>query len=118
MANDFKINGTSLTHQPTNHRWVDRDPLGLTGDGKPIYAGFREYELEWDFLNATEFNELKTYFDSIGLTGTAVVSLPQYGAASYAFFAYTGCIISEPGAEGYFEEYYQQVRLLVSRIRT
>ena len=118
MANDFKINGTSLTHQPTDHRWRERDLLGLTGDGKPLYPAFREYELEWDFLTATEFNELQTYFNSIGITGSAVVSLPQYASASYSFFPYTGCVIGEPSYDSYFEEYYGGVRLLVSRIRT
>ena len=117
MPNDFKINGTSLTHQPSEHRWKERDPLGLTGDGKPLYDAFHEYELEWDFLNPTEYNEIFTYYSAIGITGSAVVSLPRYAFATYTFFAYSGCLLSEPTYENYFEEYYQGVRLLITRIR-
>lgn len=117
-VNDFKINGTSLTHQPTDHHWQERDSIGRDGNGRLIYPALREYELKWDFLDATEFNEIYTYFLAVGATGSVVASLPQYGNSTYQFYAYSGCILEEPEFSTYFENYYQGVRLLIARIRT
>ena len=116
--NAFKINGTSLTHQPTTHKWVDRDAVGVDGNAHSIYPAFREYELRWDYLSATEFNEVYGYYSAVGQTGTVVASLPRYSTSTYAFFDYTGCVLQEPRFGGFFEEYYEDIQLLIVRIRT
>ena len=114
----FKLGGTTLTQQPTTHKWVNSDPVGIDGNAHAMYPAFREYEIEWDFLSAAQFNEIKNYFTSIGNTGSIVASLPQYGASTYTFFDYTGCVLREPQYDSYFEQYYQGVKLLIVRIRT
>lgn len=119
VQNDLKINGTSLPLQPSEHRWVERDLLGVDGNGRGIYPQYRDYELKWDFLSPDEFNTLNSYFLSIGQTGTANVDLPKYPpTATYQFQTYSGTILREPTYSNYFENYYQSVKLLIVRVRT
>lgn len=119
VQNDLKINGTSLPVQPSEHRWVDREQLGTDGNGRAIYTAFREYEIKWDMLSPDEFNTMNNYFLSIGQTGTANVSLPQYPPTStYQFQTYSGTILREMTYSGYFENYYKDVRFMIARIRT
>lgn len=117
-TNAFKINGVALSHQPSDHNWKDRDILGVDGNGHAIYPSPREYELTWDFLSSTEFQEIYAYYQAIGHTGTAVVELPQWANATYQFFAYSGCVLREPTFGKYFENYYSDVKLLIVKIAT
>lgn len=119
-TNTFKINGVAFSRQPTNHRWVNQSPLGISGDGHPSYPAFREYELEFDFATDSEYYAFYSYFSAIGLTGTASVDLPEHPstASTYQFRTYSGTIINQPEYDSYFENYYESAKLLVSRIRT
>jgi hypothetical protein len=115
----YKISGTAITTQPTTGRWIPRASLGIDGNGHAIYPGVREYELKWQLVNVSDYNQLVTFFNSIGNTGTVVVDLPQFGAATYTFYSYSGCVLREPEANQYFVGTGQQeVLLLISNIRT
>jgi len=114
----YKINGSAITLQPAEGQWKDRESIGVDGNGHAVYSGKREYEMRWGFMLASEFNQLVTFFNTVGNTGTAVVSLPQYGASSYAFYDYTGCVLREPESGDFFEQYVSDVRLLVVKINT
>ena len=114
----IKINGTELTLQPTEHRWVQKTPLGTTGEGQQFYAPVRQYEMRWQLIPMSDFNQLQGFINSIGTTGTAVVELPQYGASTYTFFAYSGCVLDELSIGYFFQEHAQEVVLLVRNIRT
>jgi hypothetical protein len=119
VLNDLKINGISLPLQPSEHRWVDKDQIGTDGNGRAIYAVYREYELKWDFLSPDEFSTMNGYFLSIGQTGTANVDLPKYPPSStYQFQTYSGTILRELTYSNYFENYYQGVKMMIARIRT
>lgn len=118
VTNAFKIAGVAISHQPTSHKWVERREMGLTGDGHAVYPSIREYELAWDFLSPSEFNELYTHYLSIGVTGSVAVELPQHASATYQFYAYSGCILREPSYQDFFDNYYTNVKLLVVRIQT
>lgn len=113
----YKINGTTITLQPTEGNWVNRERVAVDGNQHPIYPALREFELKWDLVSASEFNQLLGFFNAVGTTGTAVVTLPKYGNASWLFYDYSGCVLSEPELGAYFETYGQSVKLLVSRIR-
>lgn len=119
-VNTFKINGVSFSRQPTNHHWVNQTPFGVTGDGHSSYPAYREYEMDFDFATPQEFYDFQSYFSAIGLTGTASVDLPEHPstASAYQFRTYSGCVISQPEYDNYFENYYSNAKLLVSRIRT
>lgn len=113
----FAINGTTLLAQPTDGHWRGREEKGVTGAGKPVYSAVREYELRWDFLTPAEYNQLQGfYFQSA--TGTLAVTLPRYGHDAYEDYIYSGCCLSEPEYGVYFEQYYQDVVLLVRNIHT
>lgn len=114
----YAVNGTTITTQPETGKWSERDELGRDGNGRPIYVGPREFEMKWGLLSMSEWLQLQTFFSSVGATGTAVVALPQYGASSYQFYSYSGCILSEPTVGVYFEEHVSDVRLIVNKITT
>jgi hypothetical protein len=109
--NTFGVNGVQFSIQPSDHRWVNQEIVGTTGDGHPIYPAFRSYELEFDFQNASEFNEFQVAFSAIGLTGTASVSLPE-------FRTYSGTVITQPQYSSYYQNYYQEAKITIQKIRT
>jgi hypothetical protein len=114
----FKLNGTELTHQPTEARWLPRDAIAFDGNGHAIYPSIREFEMRFALLSPAEYNQMMSVFNSVGATGTAVVTLPQFGAATYTFYDYSGCVLQEPVAQEYFAQHQTSITLLISRIRT
>lgn len=112
----YAINGTSLTAQPESGEWKDRESIGIDGNGRPIYPGPREFEMKWGLISISDWQQLRTFFQAVGATGTVVASLPQYGASSWTFYSYSGCVLKEPQVGQYFEEYITDARLIVSKI--
>lgn len=118
VFNTFGFNGTTLSAQPTSHKWGNRETIGVDGSGRGIYPAYREYELKWDFLSTEEFREIYAFFQAIGQTGTVVASLPKYGDIDYTFYNYSGCVLREPEVGDYFQNYISDVKLLIVRILT
>lgn len=114
----YKINGTELDPQPTEAKWVSRRVLSEDGNGRPIYPAVREFELRWQLTSPSQVNALQTFFNSVGATGTAVVSLPQYAHSSYTFYDYSGTVLREPEFNSFFAENITEVVLMVTKIRT
>jgi hypothetical protein len=112
----FCVNNVQFALLPTSGKWVSRSPIGITGDGHEIYGRSREFECRWDLSTQASIFQLNNYFLAIGVTGTVVVSLPEYGAATYEFKNYSGCILSELERSEYFVEHTQDVRLLIRNI--
>lgn len=113
----YKINGTELLLQPTTGRWLPREMLGVNGFGHPIYPAVREFEITWQLKGPSEANQLQNFFNSVGSTGTSVVELPQYAAATYVFYAYSGCVLHEPNYGEFFTQNILNVSLMISNIR-
>ena len=118
MTGTYRIDGTDLLLQPTTGRWIPRKPLGIDGNGHPIYPGVREFEMRFKLGSPSDYNQLQTFFDAISNTGTAIVDLPIYGHASYTFISYTGCVLREPDSREYFSEYQTDFVILVTNIKT
>lgn len=113
----YQINGTDLTLQPEMGAWVNRQGYGKDGSGHEVYPRNRQFELRWGFISIADFQQLRNFYEAV-TTGTVVVSLPQFGAASYSFYSYSGCVLREPEVGAYFEEYLSDVRLIVTNIPT
>ena len=113
----YKINDTELTLQPTTGRWLPRTELGIDGNGHSMYEPTYSFEIRWQLISPSEYNQIKGFFDAQGQTGTSSIDLPQYGAATYAFHTYSGCVINEPQVEVYFTETQLNAYLLVRKIR-
>ena len=113
----YAFNGVSLTHLPTTAKWVDRSLIGVSGNGRPTYPAVREFEMKWDFLDASEFSQIQYLYNSIQSTGTLVVDLPKQGTAPYQFYSYTGCTLQEPTVGVFFETYVSDITLLILRAR-
>lgn len=114
----FAINGTELLLQPTTGRWIPRDIMGFTGDGHPDYVGVREFEMTWQLISVNDAYQLQNFFDTLGITGTAVVDLPKYRSATYIFESYSGCTIGEAEMDVYFEQHETSMTLLIYGIVT
>lgn len=113
----FKLNGVDFL-DPTTHRWMPRNLLGVSGGGHPIYPGVREYELKWSLASLNDYQQLQLAFQSLSGTSTIVAELPVFNSTgTYYSYAYSGCILREPEYNSWFNEYYQDVSLLITNIR-
>lgn len=114
----YKVQGVEISIQPTEGRWFPRRVIGEDGNGRPIYSAVREFEMRWALTDTAQVNTLQNYFNGVGATGTSVVDLPQYAAATYVFFSYSGTVLREPEFSPFFAESIKDVVLLVTKIRT
>jgi hypothetical protein len=114
----FKFNGVEIL-QPSIHRWLPRNLLGMTGGGQPVYSGVREYELKWQLSSIGDYYQLQQSFNNLSGSTTIVVDLPNfYSTGTYSFYSYTGCILREPEYSEWFNGYYRDATLLIQSIRT
>jgi hypothetical protein len=111
---DFKINNTDLLTAPTNHGWVTRTRLGYDGNGHPVYATPRQYQLKYDWLDAASFAQLIGFYQMC--TGTIPVNLPMWDSASGGFASYNGTL-EEPSYGSSFEGAYGAVSFLILNIK-
>ena len=117
VSGTYQINGVDLPLAPSSGRWVSRDVQGFSGDGHPEYAGVREFEMRWELISADDAATLQGYFDAVSVTGTAVVTIPKY-RQPWQFQSYSGCTLSEPTSDDYFQYHETNVTLLVHKIVT
>lgn len=114
----YKINNVAFTLQPEAGKWITRESVGIDGAGHPIYPAVREFEMRWSLMSASEFKQVQDAYNTIGNTGTCMVMLPEYGAATYTFKNYSGCTLREPEINEFFEEHVTGIFLLVLKIIT
>jgi hypothetical protein len=110
----YKINGVQL-RKPTEGRWTNKKEQGHTGDGKPVYGAYRNFELTWDFLMPSEFGLIESAFLFSQNSGSVVVELPKY-ADEFVAREYSGCYLNSPEVGEYFEGYYSDVVLVVTKV--
>ncbi len=111
---DILING--VTFCPTRVRWQGRRPLGVQGDGRPIYPGIRSLVLEWTFINFSTWANLQNIYDIIQSTGSISVQVPAFPTGTSQTFGYTeysGVHISEPDVGPNFAEQFPSSMVLV-----
>lgn len=113
----YALNGTEIL-KPTSHRWVEREMIGVDGNGRPLYPSVTEYELNWQLMSPASFFQLVNAHRYSIQTGTVVTDLPQWGNGDYLFYSYSGTYISMPSFESFFNEHYEGVSLIVRNVRT
>ena len=113
----YKINGQAFVIQPSVAKWIEPSVLDIDGNGHPIYPAVTNFEMEWQNLNPSGTFQLYEFFRALHITGSAVVELPQFGANSYTFYAYTGCVVYLPRFGNFFVGQTLDVRLTISKIR-
>lgn len=114
----FKINGTEISLQPTTYRWVYPDPLGIGTSGMARYPAVKQFELLWDFMSISEYNQIQSFYDNQSLTGTYVVELPDMEDNEWAFREFSGTILNHPVVGEFFQEHFSDVSLVIRNIRT
>jgi len=112
----YAISNTEFIIQPTSGRWLPRTPIGITGDGHEIYGRTHEFECRWSLASQDQIGQLHNFFLQVGISGTVMVSLPEYGSSTYEFVNYSGCTISELERGDYFSENTTEMRLLIRNI--
>lgn len=118
MSGTYRINGTELTIQPTSGRWIPLSPIGITGDGHPVYPSVRTFELRWNLTDQESVDQLRVFFELTRTTGTVVVDLPKFTGTIYDFYAYSGCVLYEPERGAYFVEHTTDFVMMVGNIVT
>lgn len=111
----YAIEGTDII-QPFTHRWRERDSFGLDGNAHVIYSSLRSFEMSWPLMSTSDFAQLVAFYQLIVNTGTVAVDLPTFGATGFTFARYSGCVLTEPVFEGYFNGYVEGVSLLINKI--
>jgi len=117
MSGTYKINGNEIDLQPTSGRWLPREVIAIDGNMQAIYPLYHEFECTWQVETPANFKELQDWFEGMSAIGNIVADLPEYGADTYRFFSYSGCVIREPEMGRYFTEHHTEVTLLISKIR-
>jgi hypothetical protein len=112
----YAISSVAFTLLPTEGRWLERSPIGITGDGHEICGRTHDFECRWNLSTQASIFQLNNYFLAVGITGTVTVTLPEYGSATYEFKNYSGCIVSELARGRYFVNHTQDVKLLIRGI--
>lgn len=116
IPNQIAFNGTVLSPQPTTHGWKDRESIGVDGNGVNIYVASRQYEMTFDDLDTDQFDTLYSFFLAQGVTGSIVSTLPKWNTNPYTMYAYSGTILREPTYDGFFMNYYSNVKIVILRI--
>ena len=113
----YKLNGTTFEPQPTTGRWMPREQLAVDGNLQAVYPLYYEFEISWQLEKPSDFKEIQDFFEGMSSIGDIIADLPEYGAATYTFFAYSGCVMREPQMGVYFSEHHTDVKLLIAKIR-
>lgn len=111
----YRLGGVEV-YPPATGAWRPRRPLGISGEGRPVYAGPYEFEIRYDFISIEEFDKIHDVWKTVQSTGTLVAELPDILQSLYAFREFSGCHMEEPQVSRYFEEYYSDVLILVRNI--
>lgn len=112
----FKINNVSIA-APKKSKWIIPEDKGMNGIGQKQYTAFYSYELNWDGLTQAEFQNIFQLWQGHYGSGTATADLPQFNATSYGFITYTGVLLDQPIVGEYNENYLNDVKLIIRRIR-
>jgi hypothetical protein len=103
---NFQINSTDLLTEPTNHKWLAKTILGFDGNGHAIYVAPRQYEMDWDWMDAASFSQLQNFY--LSTTGTCQIALPMWNSATGGFSTYSATL-EEPTYNNSFEGFYGSV---------
>lgn len=116
LSGTFAFNGIDFSLPPTSGRYLPRQEFGVDGNAHSIYPAFREFELTWELIGQNDLSTFISAYNAIGNTGTVVVDIPGFGLNAYSFVRVSGCVLTEPELDIYFQGYSQSVRLVIRKI--
>lgn len=116
MATRYQINGTPIALQPTTGKWLPRGVLGVDGNNRALYEPKYSFELAWDAISPSDFDELRDFWLSTVPSGTLSVDLPGRNQNSYTFINYPGVVVDEPQSEEYEVGFLLKATMLVRNI--
>jgi hypothetical protein len=117
VTGTYAFNGAALLLMPETGRWVERELIGIAGNGIPTYPAVREFEFKWSLMSMEEFAQVQQVYETVRASGSVVADLPKYATNPYQFYSYSGCTAKEPTASEFFETYVSGVTFLVLKAR-
>lgn len=118
LSGTYAFNNVAWTLQPTTGKWVERTNYGMDGSAHPIYSQFRSFEATFELSSTEDAKQFIDFYNTVSVTGSLTVCLPQWGSIDYRFKNYSGSTMMEPTVDAYFQGYIQSVRLLLVNINT
>lgn len=116
---EYRINGNHIL-DPSTGQWLNRRAIDVQGDGRPIYAPVRAFELKWELTNYQDWADLQHFFRLIDASGTVTAHLPGFplvSGSAFAFQEYSGCVMGEPTIGPFFaQQYPTDVSVLILNI--
>jgi hypothetical protein len=116
----YRLNGSTLSLQPTKGKWVSQKPLDVDGNGHSLYAPVFEFEMSFTLDAPSDFMQLYNMWNNMS-TGTVVATLPRFDSVwlsgTYEYFDYTGTILNQPERGEYYEGHNQNVVMMVTNVR-
>jgi len=116
LTGSYGINDVEFNLQPTSGRWMPQTPVGISGDGHPIYAKVRSFQMTWGLSNISDFDEIMDYYRTTAITGSVTIALPDLFANSYTFRNFSGCTLQEPEVGPYFTQHLTDATMFVLNI--
>lgn len=113
----YALNGINLLLPPTEGAWVQRDTVGMDGNGRPIYPSVREFTMKWELMPTSALKQIIDAQRATANTGSVVVDLPKWGDVDYIWYSYSGTFIHEVSVGAYFVDHVTDVNLVISNIR-
>lgn len=113
----YALNGINLLLPPTEGAWVQRDTVGMDGNGRPIYPSVREFAMKWELMPTSALKQIIDAQRATANTGSVVVDLPKWGDVDYIWYSYSGTFIQEVSVGAYFVDHVTDVNLVISNIR-
>ncbi len=112
----YKISGTTLTLQPTTGKWLSRRVLDIDGENRSIYEPTYSFEMSWDAMPPSDFDQLRDFWVNVSSTGNLSVDLPGKDQSTYMFVTYSNVVIDEPEPGEFFQKHLLRVRMTVRNI--
>lgn len=117
-SGSYAFNNINLNLPPSTGNWKERPSYGIDGGGHTVYSSVRDFEMTWDLISVANLQQIIGVYNAVSNTGTAVSCLPKWGDPTYIFHNYSGTVLQEPTVGEYFQEFVQDVKLLILNVRT
>ena len=112
----YKISGTTLTLQPTTGKWLPRKILDIDGENRAIYEPTYSFEMTWDAISPSDFDQLRDFWVDISSTGNLSADLPGKDQSAYTFVTYSSVVVDEPESGEFFQKHLLRVRMMIRNI--
>lgn len=111
----YQFNNNNLP-SPTIGDWNIPDVRGENGGGQKRYDRYFSFEINWNYMDYSDFNGLMNVWKGHYNSGTAVVNLPMFQNTQWYFQEYSGVVVDRPEFNQYYNTHYRDVKVMIRKI--